>query len=211
MVINVGVDVDSILADYILSFTQVIESYYPGAPIKDSKDDSITTWDWHGWHPLSENEIESAWEDFSGSLDNLTAFYEQMPTLNDRGIASLIGLSNNERVNVYFITARHTSNPRFNVVNATRRWLTQVGFKNPQVLVTRQKGHAAYALGLNYFIDDNLQNILDVKSELPGCKLFLPDFPYNQTNIYGVTRLISDDPLEMFCSIIDQEILSSFS
>ena len=69
------------------------------------------------------------------------------------------------RWEVFFITQRPKTDGD-TVQRQTQRWLVEQGFDLPSVLVlARSRGAAAAALRLDYHVDDNAQNCLDVISD----------------------------------------------
>lgn len=203
-VINVGVDIDSVLADYTKSFTEVLNSYYPEAPVFGATYKGITSWDWHGWYPLPEEKINAVWNDFCQDEKRVEEFFLNIPILHYEGFDNLLDLSHeaSHAVNIYFITARHVPNPRVNLVDLTRSWLLQNDFYQPQVLVTHRKGLIAEALDLDYFIDDSVANCIDVRAHNSRTKIYLPAYPYNDLRglpeAHDFTRLPYNVALDRF-------------
>lgn len=79
---------------------------------------------------------------------------------------------------VYFITNRMGKLVKWQ----TERWLKSHGMSDPTVLLTKNKGLAAAALDLDAYIDDKLENIVDVLHHTGiTCMPFLCDRPWNQT------------------------------
>jgi hypothetical protein len=69
------------------------------------------------------------------------------------------------RWEVFFITQRPATTGD-TVQRQTQRWLVEHGFDLPSVLViSGSRGAAAGALSLDYFVDDNPQNAVDVQAK----------------------------------------------
>jgi hypothetical protein len=86
---------------------------------------------------------------------------------------------------VHLITARGFLNQGALIKKHTIRWLERYAIPYKTLSFTRAKGPRAVELGLDYFIDDNEQNWLDVRRALPWAfpatpRSFLLDRPWNQ-------------------------------
>jgi uncharacterized HAD superfamily protein len=88
---------------------------------------------------------------------------------------------------VYYITSR----PGFRVKQQTEMWLQRhmsayrAWQHNPTVLIVghRVKGETAKALGLDCYIDDNLDNVNDCGRVSPTTRTYLLDRSYNQAGM----------------------------
>lgn len=83
-----------------------------------------------------------------------------------------------EGYKIYFIT-RRSADADFDVLELTKKDLTTKGFKYTDVYIgVSKKGQKCQELGIDIFIDDSLEQILDVESY--GIKTILIDNWYNK-------------------------------
>jgi hypothetical protein len=89
---------------------------------------------------------------------------------------------------VFFITQRPATDGD-TVQRQTQRWLVAEGFDLPSVLVINgSRGAAAGALRLDYHVDDNPQNCLDVKSQSTARPILIVD-PTDEVAVTSARRL----------------------
>jgi len=178
--INVGIDVDGIIADFVIPFSKILRYLFKDKiPIITSYD-QVLDWDWERWLPLSDTEIEQAW----GIVNNSINFWETLPLLNENEWEYLKKNLSSPYINVYFITHRTFSEGK-SVVHQTIDWLSSNGWINPQVILAKNKGSVAHCLDLDFFIDDKLSNCVKVKNTLDTCRVYIKNYPYN--NNYTIT------------------------
>lgn len=174
---NIGIDVDGVLADFNVSYQKVLIGitqknlfgtlpYDPPEwnyvePLGYTKEDDQKAWDWIKISPM---------------------FWRDLPRYPEAAneIGRLISLSFKGH-SVYYITNRMGNNPK----HQTERWLYRNGYMvsthAPTVLVTAHKGLAAAALELDCYIDDKPSNCEDVIKQR-GLKTatYLMDRTWNQ-------------------------------
>lgn len=168
---RVGFDVDGLLADFNVGFinalnqevgTQVVcSNYLP------------KVWD---YAPLfyTDDVIRATWEHIKSPH---TQFWARLPVcwFAERCAAALWSLYGEH--DVYFITAR----PGASAKAQTESWLREhFKLSNPTVLISSQKGLAAAVLGLDVYVDDNLDNITAVQNQSPRTQALLYDYAYNR-------------------------------
>lgn len=168
---RVGVDIDGILADFNTSYIALLNRV-------SGKEADIhyvpTQWSYERSLGFTKDDIQAAWEqiksnDFWHSLD-------MMPGVEYGCLCDL------ESHDLYFVTTR----PGEFSKTDTESWLNRhLGVECPTVLISNRKGHAAYALELDYFIDDKIENVWDVQDRAPNTKAYLLDRPWNQPQPNG--------------------------
>jgi uncharacterized HAD superfamily protein len=179
--LKLGVDMDEVIVDFISAFRQEAEKVCfrslnpdPGA------------WDFtHGNWGLTTAQLAETWNRitttghwFYLNCDALPGVVKNLPWLID----------NHE---VYFITSRPET-AGFTAQKQTQMSLYDLGVQFPTVIVTYSKGLIVDALGLDAFVDDKPENLLDVAAHSPDTKLFVMDRSHNQRfAAAGVERVMN--------------------
>lgn len=175
-----GFDVDGVLAN----FTQAYHKRIIEVTGKDLfTPDEVTnpkSWDWDLDAGYTVSESKRTWAAILADAEN---FWSSLNTLP--GMEALLNQAlNADKDHVYFITARAGSPKRI-----TELWLEDAGWSNPTVLMAKSKGHAAKALNLDVYIDDNLPNAMDVAVESPETRNYLLNYRHNAGDVGGVIRI----------------------
>lgn len=169
---RIGLDVDGVLANFFRAYEDHIinatgknlfgSQRYPAALPQ--------VWDWPQTFGYTAAEISEVWKHIRANAD----FYRQLESLP--GVLAARQLTS-DRHDIYFITDRNGPNAQ----RETQIWLSLRGFRNPSVLLAKTgKGDIARALDLELYIDDKVENILDVQEKAPKCRSYLaPLYPYN--------------------------------
>lgn len=185
---RLGYDVDGVSADFNDSFIPLVKAitgrdlFGPGyVP---------TCWDYPTAVGYTAEEVSKVWDVICANPTfwmGLRPYFDAMDILERLRIASY-------EHDVYFITSR----PGIKAKQQTEVWLaTHSGdFNwNPTVLISSAKGACAKALHLDAYIDDRLENVVDVAKQIhhPMTKTFLLDRPWNQreTDAWFYTRVDS--------------------
>lgn len=152
---KIGFDVDGVLANFTVGYAaKIIEvigrDLFQPDDITDPK-----SWDWDLDAGYTKAETKETWRRIMAAPQ----FWLELPAL--AGMTELVNEFWNsplgERAQIYFITARAGEPKRI-----TEMWLSNNGILNPTVLMTPHKGLTARALELDAYIDDKLENALDV-------------------------------------------------
>jgi hypothetical protein len=113
-----------------------------------------------GFHELRRRQ-DAVWE----VIENTSDFWTTLAPLDPAAVRRIHELMLRHRWEVFFITQRPAT-AGDTVQRQTQRWLVEQGFDLPSVLVIGgSRGAAIRALRLNYHVDDNAQNCLDIVSE----------------------------------------------
>ncbi len=177
---RVGIDVDGIVADFNSKYKILIESN-TDIRLPDVSDYYPNTWNYDvaaGLDPVKRKEL---W----GLIKKSASFWRELPPYPETG-EFLYHLENYIDGDVYFITNR----PGASAKTQTELWLDRMGFYEPTVLISEEKGLCAKALNLTHYIDDKNENCADVLEKSPTTSTYMLARPWNQ-EIPGVPRIKS--------------------
>jgi hypothetical protein len=120
--------------------------------------------------------LAQAWKE----LFTIENFWEKVKVLNPEQVKYMVDkLNNHPQINIYFITAREATAGR-PLVKQCINALKAIGWSDPQVIVSFQKGRLARALDLSFFLDDRAENCVEVALENHSTQVFILDKPYNR-------------------------------
>lgn len=165
--VKVGFDVDGVLVDNITPFLNAFHLTPPP-----------------GWEP-------SCWywanTDFGIPTEAVDAFFkgggcgpgwwQSMPPIQPNVQDLYSFLTHNKHVVPIYITARDG----YRADLQTSYWLNYHGIGHSQLIMSPKKGDVARILNLDFYIDDKLENCLDVFDKT-GRKPYLLDKSYNRHN-----------------------------
>ena len=165
--LRIGVDVDDVLVDFLSAFRQeaeiVLGRRFPLPP---------GSWSFKNWK-ITRADIEKVWDHIK-ETDNW--FFYNCVTLPfvSENLPWLV-----EEHDVYFITARIPT-AGFSVQKQTQLHISELGVQFPTVLVERDKGPISAALKLDAFVDDKIENLIDIDKATEGkTKIFLMNQSHN--------------------------------
>ena len=166
---NIMIDMDGCLADFICGFTTLAAQIY-GTPITETSEQPR----WDGFVGLSPLQIHVTWQRVFESED----FWEQLGTLvGTRTLERIDDMQDHHRI--HFVTSRQGIHTHDQTVS----WLESRGILSPEVIIVPSaatKGHIAVGLGIDYCIDDKAGNAVYVQYHVPGIKSYILDRRYNQ-------------------------------
>ena len=171
---NIMLDVDGVLADFILGFTQLATTagyLYEPFSTKDQQ-----SWDFN--EHLSWTQQQNLWVYIKASP---TWWETLQPLVSVDEIDQISELAANHQL--VFCTQRVGRHPQLQ----TTYWLRRLGILNGAVVVTKRKGEVARALDIDYSLEDKVENANCVHwlADVRPCKSFLVDRAYNRV---GRTR-----------------------
>lgn len=169
---KIGFDVDGVLADFYRPYERLIVGISGENRFPALTDAGPAVWDWPQFHGYPEDIVSEAWR----RIKKQSGFW--------RSFLPLPGMTELKREwddlyfdhDIYFVTARVGPAAK----TETEFWLEEGGIQRPTVLITPDKGVVAKALGLDYYIDDKHESVVDVVQQSPGTKAFLLEKAYNQ-------------------------------
>jgi hypothetical protein len=164
--IRILVDIDGVLADFALAFTQTAVDL--GMLEKAVSYMNHQSYDM-SYLGLTHKQTRQVWSVIDGSrwwwLNKPRTIIrrEQMAELDEFATFN----------ECYFVTNRYGGHP--NVQHQTQLWLKALGIYRPNVITTNNKGKIAAALRITHSIEDKTENANDICG-----KSFLLDRKYNQ-------------------------------
>lgn len=168
---NIGVDIDGVLADFNSSYIKLIFQK-SGVQLPMPGPDYPNEWNYTKSR-IRNKDLNAVWDEIKA-----THFWDTLgpePLLLETIELLLERRSLGD--DIYFITSRPGLRAKF----YTERWLIGHGMLVPSVLIAEHaeaKGHLARGLALDVFIDDKPDNIDAITHA--DCVCYLVDRPYNR-------------------------------
>ena len=185
-------DLDGVLVDFTVGFTSIAARLFPDkAQVVRAHQQPSYKW------ALESKEVDQVWRE----IDKDPLFWLNLPPLVDDWVFKEIGQMSQWRP-VYFVTAR----PDY-AKSDTEHWLLSQGWylETPTVVMTKNKGEFAKAVGAGWSIEDKASNASMI-SWLTNDKTasYLSDRPYNAAPAEflasGVRRIYKvEEYLEAIC------------
>ena len=168
--LRIGFDLDGVLADFASAYHAMEVSLFgsgtatrPSQP--EDKDEGPPAAGGPPGEPVvvteSRRRTAAVWQIITSMPD----FWTMLRPTEEGAVRRIHELTLRHRWEVFFITQRPATLGE-TVQRQTQRWLIAQGFDMPSVLVIEgSRGAAAGALRLDYHVDDNARNCLDVLSD----------------------------------------------
>lgn len=178
---RIGIDIDGVLANFFTAYEDIIVKTTKEDRFKENRypDYIPQTWNWpQEIFGYTNQQIVDTWNVIK---DTAPQFWLGLKPLD--GIRELNRLDFGKH-DVYFITDR----PGVGAKMATERWLNyyaEIPRDRSTVIISRKgKGCIAYALDLDFYVDDKPDNILDVQLLAPDVRAYLsPTYTYNNDRL----------------------------
>ena len=166
MPLKIGFDMDGVLADLSHAYHGVEADVLDSAPDRPHGQPERRRTPDHeeeeapeaAVRPGARRRQDKVWN----AIRAIPNFWESLKPLEEGAVARIAGMMLRHSWEVFFITQRPATDGD-TVQRQTQRWLVAQGFDLPSVLVIAgSRGAAAAALKLDYHVDDNTRNCLDV-------------------------------------------------
>ena len=164
--LKIGIDVDGVVYNFVSAFRELAIQTF-------GKDFSVfsSDWDFSNWG-LSPEEYKHLWTRVRNSVD----WFLENEKPYSFAVESLSRLKDHE---LYFITTR-ASTQGDTVLRQTQLQLNRLGIEFPTVIVRSDKGPVVAGLGLDFYVDDYVENLKRAEKCSPNTKLFLVNQTYNK-------------------------------
>jgi hypothetical protein len=170
---RIGFDVDGVLADFCSAYERLIVKETGVNNFPPYAGEDRPSWNWpqvnHGY---TDQQIAGVWAaiktspNFWAALEETTDFFRFYNWF----------YATRTQHDFYFVTSR----PGVTAKAQTESWFIHHLLYRPTVLISSQKGAICNALNLDYYVDDNAENIESVVNLSPGTGAFLIDRTYNR-------------------------------
>jgi uncharacterized HAD superfamily protein len=165
---KIGIDVDGVLANFNDDYGRIlVETSGRNLIPANFTIDDIDTWHWEKKLGYTAKEVDAVWR----VIDTHPFFWSALRALP--GARHLTALNAHD---VYFITSR----PGVTAKQQTENWLVAHGIFRPTVLISSKKGPVVAGLDLDFFVDDKLENCVEVEAAAPNTRVYLLDYKYNR-------------------------------
>lgn len=189
---RIGFDIDGVLADFTTAYQAAFVQLTGKNLFEPDDARNPPVWDWPEHRGYTKKETRQVWDYIKDSPDWWTSLAEEDGMSDLRRIYPQLVQDHD----VYFITNR---------VGQDVKWQSEVWLAtalnnplpSPTVLLSiKEKGFVAHGLRLDVFIDDNLENVVDIVIKTSGwgkpTRTYLLDRSYNRDiTPVGVTRVKS--------------------
>jgi 5'(3')-deoxyribonucleotidase len=184
---RIGIDVDGVLADFNSSFINRVTST-TGRDLFPPRPFDIPCWDYPEYYGYTREETSQVWE----TIKSDRFFWQNLPTYPTTlyDLFTLAARFEGHDDDLYFITSR----PGIRAKRQTENWLEARWPARTvaplTVLISSRKGDCARALNLDVYVDDRIENVVDVVGT--GTRTFLYSHPWNLTcSCRDITRITS--------------------
>lgn len=163
---RVVLDVDGVLADFILGFTTLANQMF-GSPVYTTLEQK--TWD--AFDGLTNEQHTRVLEATAQSR----TFWQDLPAIaSPAELARLAAAAPGH--DFYFVTSRIGTG----VKAQTETWLRRHGFSTPTVILSDAKGEIAKAVRADALLDDKAGNAVFTQYYSRATTVYLIDRPYNR-------------------------------
>lgn len=188
-VVNIAVDIDGVLADFLKQFYRVINRLWPGRI-----EDGYVQSDWWMSDRMTEEEMRTALDAVFHD-PSLWIRLDALPGQHE--LAMMLHTLSNNNVNVFYVTQRpDTFNGHESALWQTNHWLGRMQLDGPAtstivVSAAADKSELYRILKIQYSIDDKAETV-EQCNLIPGHTAFLLDRSYNQQNQWSQMTQVKD-------------------
>ncbi|MEK6890862.1 MAG: hypothetical protein AABX03_01870 [Nanoarchaeota archaeon] len=171
---NIAFDCDGVISYFHSIFSKVANELF-GIPIVEDINE-VKSYLWDEWHPLSKKQVNNTWRKID---EDVYEFWYSMEPLVDSSVFKRIKTLEENNHKLFFVTSRRDTAGR-NVIAQTNDWIrNHIGLTNFSIIPSEKKGKIIEGINADYFIEDCVENLLEVFHQGTKCKLFLLARPYN--------------------------------
>ena len=184
---NIGLDIDNCITNFTEYFLLRARTLFGPSVFNNEKITykDVTTYDFSNVIP-DKKDVAAIWE----HLASETNMWEKIPLLNPKDWGEFLKYNKREDMNIYFLTKRFESEGR-SAFNQTVRYLTNMGWIDPQVIVTFKKAEVINALDIKFMIDDAPENLEEIIDMSPDCQPVCMNQTYNRSFGHEIARVTS--------------------
>lgn len=169
-----GLDVDGIFSNFSTGYAKVLTEE-TGIIFPDYSKVEPETWYWEREAGVTKEQEAKVWERIKASP------YFWLDLEPHEGAVDFLNKLNETFHEVYFITDR----PGHRSQDQTVQWLSY-WIDSPSVIISRHgKGVVCKAIGIEVYLDDKQENILDVLEKSPLTDCYMLNKPYNK-ELHGI-------------------------
>lgn len=168
---RIGFDVDGVLACFFKGYEELCIKIDGVDRFPTRYPDALPPcWNWPEHYGYSNETVGKVW----AFIKNNPMFWGGLDPLPGLDLLVDLDYVSND---LYFITDR----PGAGAQAVTANWLaSELGYIPSTIISRKGKGVAVDALDLDFYIDDKVENILDVQTKAPKVRGYLaPQYPYN--------------------------------
>lgn len=194
---KLGIDIDGVLADFNSAYIDLCikiagRDLFPARPFE------IPCWSYPEFYGYTKEEVGKVWK----HINEAEYFWQKLPAYpGTEGVMRQLYQARHSHA-YYFITTRPGQSAKYQ----TEEWLEDrmyadswgFDYFTPTVLISAKKGPIALGLDLDAFIDDKVENCVDVATYCGlGCKVYMLNQPWNRdfTDLRSIKRV---DTVEQF-------------
>lgn len=170
---RIAFDIDGVLAAFVPSYEMLFAQITGRDNFKPVAYDGPESWNWPSDHyGYTKEETKQVWD----TIKKSRTFWQNLPPTPGFGLFKGWWEQHEQEHEVYFVTARPGTDTKFQ----TEQWFIGHLGEIPTVLISEEKGEVCHALGIEYYVDDKAENILDVQTKSPKTLAYLIDKQYNR-------------------------------
>lgn len=169
----IGLDLDGVLAEFILAYTHLARNLFPGNAPEPHKTANTPTWGFVDEQVgFTHDMVSTVWEAIRASHK----FWQSLDCLEPKETMKALAVLSG-RSTVYALTSRPLTPT---LMSQTTAWLRSVGLFAVSPILTNKKGLVCNLLGVRYFLDDNVDNIRGIEEFSMGTQCYVRKWKYNE-------------------------------
>jgi 5' nucleotidase, deoxy (Pyrimidine), cytosolic type C protein (NT5C) len=166
--VKIQVDVDGVLADFMLGAYQYARTIDPTVPFVDT----LTTKDWDHWEGWQPDTVKAVWAHIKES----PIFFFKLRSLIGKAEWRQLGVYSKPGHELYFVTSR----PGVTAKWQTESWIYDQMERQGTVVMTADKAGFAKLIKPDFSIEDNAKNASLIGEVIGANKSFILDRLYNR-------------------------------